>query len=105
MLHFPHHARAMNILWSTSFDPEAEFKPNVIEFHRRQRAAAAAWVVEGQEHNEIRDDVNPGKFAEQFYASLLGLNFQWLINPKIDLKASIDTLKQNIVALLGVRPT
>ena len=101
MLHFPHHARAMNILWSASFDPASEYKPNVIEFHRLQRAAAAAWVMAGQEKGEIKLDIDPIRFAEQFYASLLGLNFQWLVNPEIDLKASIDTLKQNIVALLG----
>lgn len=100
LLHFPHHARAMYILWSASFDPASEFKPNVIEFHRLQRATAAAWVMEGQETGEIRSDVNPVSFAEQFYASLLGLNFQWLVNPDIDLKASVDALKQNIVALL-----
>ena len=103
MLHYSHHARAMNILWSASFDPASEFKPNVIEFHRLQRAGAAAWVIEGQEKSEIRADVNPKSFAEQFYASLLGLNFQWLVNPRIDLKASIDTLKQNIVALLEAK--
>ena len=43
--------------------------------------------------------VNPVSVAEQFYASLLGVNFQWLVDPDIDLKASIDVLKQNIVAL------
>ncbi|MGB7450795.1 MAG: TetR/AcrR family transcriptional regulator [Lysobacterales bacterium] len=100
LLHFPHHARAMYILWSASFDPASEFKPNVIEFHRLQRATAAAWVLNGQETGEIRSDVDPVRFAEQFYASLLGLNFQWLVNPDIDLKASFETLKQNIVALL-----
>lgn len=103
MLDFPDHARAMNILWSASFDPASEFKPNVVEFHRLQRAAAAAWVIEGQKQDEIKPGVNPEGFAEQFYASLLGLNFQWLVNPKIDLKASIDVLKQNIVALLEAR--
>ena len=100
LLHFPHHARAMYILWSASFDPASEFKPNIVEFHRLQRAAAAVWMLNGQEAGEIRDDVNPESFAEQFYASLLGLNFQWLVNPDIDLKASIDVLKQNITALL-----
>jgi len=103
MLHYPEHARAMNILWTGSFDPASEFKPNVIEFHRLQREAAAAWVVAGKESGEIREDVNPQSFAEQFYASLLGLNYQWLINPDIDLKASIDALKHNIVALLEAK--
>jgi len=103
ILHFPDHSRAMNILWTGSFDPASEFKPNVIEFHRLQREAAAAWVVVGQESGEIRKDVDPGSFAKQFYASLLGLNYQWLVNPEIDLKASIDALKLNIVALLEAK--
>ena len=100
LLHFPHHARAMYIFWSASFDPASEFKPNIVEFHRLQRATAAEWVLNGQETGEIRADVNPESLAEQFYASLLGLNFQWLVNPEIDLTASFDALKQNIIALL-----
>lgn len=103
LLHFPHHARAMYILWSASFDPASEFKPNIVEFHRLQRAAAAEWVFNGQKTGEIRADVNPESLAEQFYASLLGLNFQWLVNPDIDLTASFDALKQNIIALIEAR--
>jgi len=100
MLHFPRHARAMNILWSASFDPASEFKPNLVEFHRLQRANAAAWVQAGQASGEIRADVDAVGFAEQFYASLLGINYQWLINSQIDLWAAVDTLKHNIVVLL-----
>ena len=100
LLHFPHHARAMYILWSASFDPASEFKPNIVEFHRLQRATAAAWVLNGQKSGDNRADVNPDSLAEQFYASLLGLNFQWLVNPEIDLTASFDVLKQNIIALM-----
>ena len=103
LLHFPHHARAMYILWSASFDPASEFKPNIVEFHRLQRATAAEWVLNGQETGEIRADVNPKSLAEQFYASLLGLNFQWLVNPEIDLTASFDALKQNIRALIEAK--
>lgn len=103
LLHFPHHARAMYILWSASFDPASEFKPNIVEFHRLQRATAASWVRNGQISGEIRADVDPESLAEQFYASLLGLNFQWLVNPEIDLTASFDVLKQNIIALLEAK--
>ena len=102
---YPQNARAMHILWVGSFDPASEFKPNVTEFQRLQREAAAAWVIGGQETGEIRSDVNPEKFGEQFFASLLGLNYQWLINPDIDFKASIDILKQNIIALLKPEKT
>jgi len=101
MRDYPNHARAMYILWTGSFDPASEFKPNVTEFHKLQREAAAAWVVGGQETGEIRRDVNPEGFGEQFYASLLGINYQWLVNPKLDINSSIELLKVNIVALLG----
>ena len=103
--HFPKHARAMYILWTGSFDPASEFKPNVTEFHRLQREAAAAWVIGGQETGEIKKEVDPEGFGEQFYASLLGLNYQWLVNPEIDLNRSIELLKENIVALLKATPS
>ena len=93
----------MYILWGCSFDPGSEFKPNVIEFHRLQRESAAAWVAGGQKTGEISNDVNPERFGEHFYAWLVGLNYQWLINPDIDLKASVDVLKQNISALLEAK--
>lgn len=100
MRDYPQHARAMYILWTGSFDPASEFKPNVAEFHRLQRETAAAWVAGGQKTGEIRRNVNPEGFGEQFYASLLGINYQWLVNPEIDINSSIELLKQNIVALL-----
>ena len=100
---YPQHARAMYILWTGSFDPASEFKPNVIEFHKLQREAAANWVRGGQEAGEISSDVNPDSFGEQFYASLVGLNYQWMVNPAIDLNASVDALKNNIVVLLETK--
>ena len=101
----PDHARAMFILWSGSVDPASDFKPNMIEFQRIQREAIAAWVAEGIRDGEIRNDVDPASFGEQFYSSLLGLNYQWLVNPEIDLRKSFEVLKHNIVALIGQTPT
>jgi AcrR family transcriptional regulator len=103
MQRLPEHARAMYILWTGSFDPASEFKPNVTEFHKRQREAAANWVIEGQKRGEILKDVDPEGFGEQFYASLLGINYQWLVNPKINLSSSIESLKTNIVTLLKAK--
>jgi hypothetical protein len=67
--------------------------------------AAAAWIVEGIADGEICKDVDPASFGEQFYASLLGLNYQWLVNPAIDLSNSFEVLKNNIVALYGQNPS
>ena len=103
MHHYPQHARAMCILWSGSFDPASEFKPNVTEFYRLQREAAAAWVVGGQKTGEIKQEIDPEGFGVQFYSSLLGFHYQWLVNNGIDLDAAIDLLKGNIVALLKAK--
>lgn len=99
----PEHARAMFILWSGFLDPASEFKPNVTEFHRLQRQVAEDWVRAGQASGEINQSIDPTAFGEQFYASLLGLNYQWLVNPKIDLKAAIETLTSNMITLLKAR--
>ena len=93
----------MFILWSGFLDPASEFKPNVSEFHRLQRVIAEDWVCAGQAAGEINQGIDPKAFGEQFYASLLGLNYQWLVNPKIDLNAAIETLKNNMTTLLEVK--
>lgn len=102
-LNTPEHARAMFILWSGSLDPASEFKPNVTEFHRLQRNVAEGWVRHGQATGEINNNIDPQAFGEQFYASLLGLNYQWLVNPKIDLTAAIEILKKNMITLLKAK--
>jgi AcrR family transcriptional regulator len=102
-LDVPEHARAMFILWSGYLDPASEFKPNVSEFHRLQRKVAEDWVRVGQGSGEINPAIDANKFGEQFYASLLGLNYQWLVNPKIDLKAAIEILKNNMITLLKAK--
>lgn len=102
-LNEPKHTRAMFILWSGFLDPASEFKPNVTEFHRLQRQVAEDWVRDGQAVGEINSDVEPAAFGEQFYASLLGLNYQWLVNPAIDLEAAIKTLTNNLITLLKAK--
>lgn len=103
ILNKPKHARAMFILWSGFLDPASEFKPNVSEFHRLQRQVAEDWVREGQASGEINKGIDAEAFGEQIYASLLGLNYQWLANQKIDLKAAIATLTNNMITLLKAK--
>ncbi len=102
-LNMPKHARALFILWSGFLDPSCEFKPNVTEFHRLQRQVAEDWLRAGQVSGEINKNIDPHAFGEQFYASLLGLNYQWLVNPKIDLQAAIEILTTNMITLLRAK--
>lgn len=98
-LRHPEYIRAQHILWGAALDPSSEFKPNVAEFLRIQRESVARWVEAGQRAGEIRDTIDPQRFAEQFYGSLLGITSQWLVGPDFDLAKAYEDFKRNIVRL------
>jgi AcrR family transcriptional regulator len=99
-LKHPEYIRAQNILWGAALDPSSEFKPNVAEFMRIQRASVASWVQGGQARGEIREDVSPKRVAEQYYGGLIGINSQWLVSPEFDLSAAYEDFKRNMTRLL-----
>ena len=96
----PEFIRVQNMLWGAALDPSSEFKPNVAEFMRIQRVTVAGWVRGGQETGEIREKIDPHRFAEQFYGGLIGINSQWLVSPEFDLATAYEDFKQSIVRLL-----
>lgn len=100
-LRHPEFIRAQNILWGAALDPSSEFKPNVTEYKRIQRESVAEWIKAGQQSGEIRDDIRPERFAEQYYGGLVGINHQWLVSPDFDLAAAYEDFKRNMVRLLG----
>lgn len=100
VLRHPDFIRATNILWGAALDPSSEFKPNVAEFMRIQRASVADWVRGGQANGEIRADIDPNRISEHFYGALIGINSQWLVSPDFDLRAAYDDFKTSMVRLL-----
>ena len=103
-LRHPEYIRAQNILWGAALDPSSEFKPNVAEFLRIQRDSVSRWGEAGQAAGEIRESLDPRRFAEQFYGGLLGLNNQWLLGQDFDLAKAYEDFKQNIVRLVSTKP-
>jgi AcrR family transcriptional regulator len=97
VLKHPDHLRAMYILWFGSLDPGSEFKPNLSGFMRVQRESMANWVRSGQAAGEIRADVDPERTGEQLYASLIGINHQWLVDPDLDLRLAYREMKENML--------
>jgi AcrR family transcriptional regulator len=100
VLRHPERLRAMYILWFGSLDPGSEFKPNVARFMERQRETMAEWIRGGQKAGEIPQDIDSERMAMQFYASLIGINHQWLVNPGLDLHAAYRDMKDNMLRLL-----
>lgn len=100
VLTHPDRLRAMYILWFGSLDPGSGFKPNLSGFMQVQRRSMADWVREGQESGEIRSDISPERAGEQMYASLIGIDLQWLVDPALDLSAAYAEMKRNTLRLL-----
>jgi len=95
----------MYILWFGSLDPGSEFKPNVARFMERQRETMAGWIRGGQQAGEISAGIDANRMAMQFYASLIGINHQWLVDPGLDLNEAYRDMKQNMLLLLQQAPT
>lgn len=100
VLRHPGHLRAMYILWFGSLDPGSDFKPNLSGFMRLQRESMASWVRGGQQAGEIRADVDPGRAGEQLYATTIGINHQWLVDPGLDLRMAYREMKENMLRWL-----
>jgi len=100
VLEHPDHLRAMYILWFGSLDPGSDFKPNLSGFMRLQRESMANWVRGGQEAGEIRPDIHPARAGEQLYATTIGINHQWLVDPSLNLKTAYREMKENMLRWL-----
>jgi len=101
VLKHPDHLRAMYILWFGALDPGSGFKPNVARFMVRQRETMARWIRGGQKAGQIPDSIDANRMAAQFYANLIGINHQWLVDPGTDLVQGYRDMKHNMLCLLG----
>jgi len=96
----PEKLRAMYILWMASGDPASEFKTNVADVHRVQRSDVQRWVETGQKTGIVRRQLCAERVSEQFVVLLLGITFQWLVNPQMPLFEMHEALKREIKFLL-----
>ncbi len=99
-LKHPEYIRVQYILWGAAIDPASAFKPNAAEFMQIQRESVACWIQGGIDRGEIRDDINPGHTAEQYYGGLIGINQQWQVSPDFDLPAAYADFKRNFMRML-----
>jgi AcrR family transcriptional regulator len=97
----PEEVRAMYLLWFLSLDPSADHQVNLANVHHAQRRDAAAWIRAGQRARLLDASLDPDRVAEQYAASMAGIAYQWLANPKMPLAAMFCQLKSDLRARLG----
>lgn len=103
----PDHLAAFYILWFESIGPQSEVKNVISGIHERRRQDVANWVKEGIEFGQVDHGIDAEAIAELFSASIVGIVYQWLINPSDmnTIKRLYENLKQSTRLWLKVDPS
>lgn len=76
----PEDARVLQILHCGSASPGSEFQETSIGIHRRQQSDVVEWVRAGQQHGQIRQDIDVTAVAAEYVAYTSGITYLWLIS-------------------------
>jgi AcrR family transcriptional regulator len=92
----PDELTVMYLLWFLGIDRSAEYQSNIAKVHKAQRRDVAAWIRAGQQAGTVAADVEPMRVAEQYAASMAGIIYQWLADPRIPVDLMFGELKHNL---------
>jgi len=102
----PKRVAAFYILWFGAIGPQSDVKPVIAGIHERRRKDVVRWVIEGVEQGVVSTTVDAQAIAGQFSASIVGILYQWLVNPDDmpAIKALYDNLKQTVELWITPQP-
>jgi AcrR family transcriptional regulator len=93
-LEAPDHVRAFYILWFESISPGSEAKQVIAAVHQRRQRDVTEWINRAIEAGTIDSSVDVTAAAAQFCSALVGIVYQWLVNP--DSMAEIEQLHKGL---------
>lgn len=98
----PDHVRAFYILWFESIGPGSEYKEVIAGIHRRRQRDVTEWIRKGIDAGQIHSAVDAAGVANQFCASIIGIVYQWLVNPAAlpEIESMYHDLKRTMKLLL-----
>lgn len=77
----PAEMRALYAIFFQSSDPSAEYRVDVARALTAQRRDLANWMREAKEEGEIPPEVDPSRIAGQILNSMIGIVYQWIMDP------------------------
>ena len=86
----PANVAAFYLLWFESVGPEAELKDVISGIHTRRSQDVVEWIEQAQQKAEIVGEVGAHDVAEQFNVTIIGIVYQWLLNP-----ADMESIKKH----------
>jgi len=95
--------RALYGVFFHSTDPGAEYRANVARTLSAQRRELANWIREARDEGDLPANTNPEREARQILCAMLGIVYQWMMDPSLDAHAMHGALKQDLAALYSGR--
>ncbi len=95
--------RAFYSLWFDSTGPNEELKRVIANVHERRQRDVEAWIAQGIAAGTVRHEAEVQVIAAQFCATIIGIVYQWLVNPQAQgqIKALHEGLKQQMSRALA----
>lgn len=72
---------AFYLLWFESIGPQSEVKDIIASIHARRCEDVAGWIQAGLDDGSIKKSVDPQELAVEFCTTVIGIVYQWLLNP------------------------
>ena len=95
--------RTFYTLWFDSTGPDPELKQVIANVHERRQRDVETWIAQGIAAGNVRPDAEIKTIAAQFCATIIGIVYQWLVNPQAqrEIKALHEGLKQQMSRALA----
>jgi AcrR family transcriptional regulator len=77
----PAEMRALYAIFFHSSDPSADYRVDVGRTLAAQRRDLTNWMREARDAKEIPADVDPARSATQILSAMLGIVYQWVMDP------------------------
>lgn len=77
----PAEMRALYAIFFQSSDPSAEYRVDVARALTAQRRDLTNWMREAKDAKEVPPDVDPSRIAGQVLNSMIGIVYQWIMDP------------------------
>ena len=99
----PKHVEAFYRLWFESLTPESPLQPVILGIHERRRTDVIRWVEDCIVQVKASVAVSPELIADQYCASVIGIVYHWISDPKNldEMRARHNGLKKVMQLMLS----
>jgi AcrR family transcriptional regulator len=93
----PAEMRALYAIFFHSSDPSAEYRVDVAKTLTAQRRDLANWLREARDEGGMQPRLDPARIAAQVLNSMIGIIYQWIMDPA----APTSEMHRDLKKLLG----